>query len=94
LHNIYFEIATVNGVISLLLFLSFLGIILMFIVGLLDKLQRKEKIQMTTLTSLTVGILAVNLFESDLIYSASFISMIFWIYLGYLVSILDNKNID
>lgn len=94
LHNIYFEIATVNGVISLLLFLSFLGIILMFIVGLLDKLQRKEKIQMTTLTSLTVGILAVNLFESDLIYTASFISMIFWIYLGYLVSILDNKNID
>ena len=94
LHNIYFEIATVNGVISLLLFLSFLGIILMFIVGLLDKLQRKDKIQMTTLTSLTVGILAVNLFESTIVYMVSFISLIFWIYLGYLVSILDNKNID
>lgn len=94
LHNIYVEIATVNGVISLLLFLSFLGLILMFIVEQLDKLQRKEKIQMTTLTSLLGGILAVNLFESDLIYTASFISMIFWIYLGYLISILDNKNID
>lgn len=94
MHNIYVEIAAVNGIISLLLFLTFLGIILMFIIQHLDKLQRKEKIQMTTLTSLVVGILAVNLFESTLIYKISFISMIFWIYAGYLVSILDNKNID
>ncbi|WP_238915301.1 O-antigen ligase family protein [Clostridium sp. YIM B02555] len=94
LHNIYVETATVNGTISLLLFISFLGIILAFIVEQLDKLQRKEKIQMTTLTSLIVGIIAVNLFESNLINSANFISMIFWIYLGYLVSILDNKNVE
>jgi len=66
----------------------------MFIVHHLDKLQRKEKLQMTTLTSVIVGILAVNLFESTLVYMASFISLVFWIYLGYLISILDNKNID
>lgn len=94
LHNIYVQIATVNGTISLLLFLAFIGMILMFIIQHLDKLLRKEKLQMTTLTSLIVGILAVNLFESTLIYAVSFISMIFWIYLGYLVSILDNKNIE
>ncbi|AWK51138.1 polymerase [Clostridium beijerinckii] len=94
LHNIYVQIATVNGIISLLLFLTFIGIILMFIIQRLDKLKRKEKFQMTTLTSLVVGILAVNLFESTLIYIVSFISMIFWIYLGCLVSILDNKNIQ
>lgn len=94
MHNIYVEISATNGMISLLLFLTFLGSILMFIIQHLDKLMRKEKLQMTTLTSLIVGILAVNLFESTLIYIVSFISMIFWIYLGYLVSILDNKNID
>ena len=94
LHNIYVQIGTVNGIISLLLFLMFLGMILMFIVQQLDKLQRKEKLQMTILTSIIVGILAVNLFESTLIYMASFISLIFWIYLGYLVSILDNRNMD
>ncbi len=95
LHNIYIETATVNGVISLLLIIGFLVTVLMFIIEKLDKLQiRKEKIQMTTLTALIVGIIAVNLFESNLVYSASFISMIFWIYLGYLISILDNKNID
>ena len=94
LHNIYVQIASVNGLISLLLFLAFLVIILMFIIQHLDKLKRKQKLQMTTLTSLIVGIISVNLFESNLIYIASFISMIFWIYLGYLVSILDNKNIE
>ena len=94
LHNIYVQIATVNGIIPLVLFLTFLGMILMFIIQHLDKLKRKEKLQMTTLTSLVFGILVVNLFESTLIYMVSFISMIFWIYLGYLVSILDNKNIE
>jgi len=93
-HNIYVQIGTANGIIALLLFLIFLGMILMFIVQHLDKLQRKEKLQMTTLTSIIVGILAVNLFESTLVYMVSFMSLIFWIYLGYLVSVLDNKNID
>ncbi len=93
-HNIYVQIGAVNGIFALLLFLLFLGMILMFIVHHLDKLQRKDKLQMTTLTSVIVGILAVNLFESNLMYMASFISLVFWIYLGYLISILDNKNID
>jgi O-antigen ligase len=92
-HNIYVQMATINGVISLILFLAFLMTILAFIIEHLDKLQRKEKLVMTTLTSLIVGIIAVNLFESNLVYLISFISMIFWIYLGYLISILDNKNI-
>ena len=94
IHNIYLQIATINGIIALLLLIVFLYIILVFIVQKLDKLKRKEKLQMTTLTSMLIGILAVNLFESNLVYIVSFISMIFWIYLGYLVSILDNKNIE
>lgn len=94
LHNIYVQTATANGIISLLLLLVFAGMVLMFLINHLDKLKRKEKLEMTTLTSIIVGILAVNLFESTLIYIISFISMIFWIYLGYLVSILDNKNIE
>ncbi|MBC2457710.1 O-antigen ligase family protein [Clostridium beijerinckii] len=94
MHNIYVQIAAVNGLISLLLFLMFIAMIVVFIVQHLDKLNRREKNQMTIITSIIAGILAVNLFESVLIYTISFISMIFWIYLGYLVSLLDNKNID
>ncbi|MBW6410894.1 O-antigen ligase family protein [Clostridium weizhouense] len=94
LHNIYIEIATVNGVISLVLIFIFLIGIITFIIKKLDKLKRKEKFQMTTITSMIVGIVAVNVFESNLVYIVSFISIIFWIYLGYLVSILDNKNIS
>lgn len=94
LHDIYIQTATLNGAVSLLLLLSFFGMILTFIMKRLDNLIRKEKLQMSTLTAMVIGILAVNLFESTLIYVVSFISMIFWIYLGYLISILDNKNIE
>jgi O-antigen ligase len=93
-HNIYLQIAIINGIISLALLILFLILFLIFIIKHLDKLKKKDKLQMTTLTSLLVGILAVNLFESNLIYIISFISIIFWIYAGYLVSILDNRNIE
>lgn len=93
-HNIYIHIATVNGVISLILFITFIVMLLVFIIQHLDKLIRKERLQTITLTSIIVGLLAVNLFESTLVYMISFMSLIFWIYLGYLVSILDNKNVD
>jgi Lipid A core - O-antigen ligase and related enzymes len=94
MHNIYVQIGAVNGIIALFLFLIFLAMILVFIIQRLDKLVRKERIQTIILTSIILGLLAVNLFESTLVYMISFMSLIFWIYLGYLISILDNKNID
>lgn len=92
LHNIYFQIITVNGLISLILFILFLCGILIFLLKHIDNLKRKERLRMSILVSMLVGILAVNAFESTLIYFVSFISMIFWIYLGYIISILDNRN--
>ncbi|MCE5221714.1 MAG: O-antigen ligase family protein [Clostridium sp.] len=93
-HNIYLQITIINGIVSLALLLLFLILFLIFIIKHLDKLKKKDKLQMTTLTSMLVGILAVNLFESNLVYIISFISIIFWIYAGYLVSILDNRNVE
>ncbi|WP_160685389.1 O-antigen ligase family protein [Clostridium sp. C2-6-12] len=94
MHNIYVQIGAVNGVIALFLFLIFLAMILVFIIQHIDKLIRKERIQIIILISIIVGLLAVNLFESTLVYMISFMSLVFWTYLGYIVSILDNKNID
>ena len=94
LHNIYIQIATVNGIIALIFFIAFLLGLLRFIIGKIDELKRKEKMKMTVLFSMLVGILAVNMFESSLIYIISYISIIFWIYCGYLISILDNKNFN
>ena len=92
LHNIYVQIATENGIISLILFLLFLCGMMLLIVKKIDILKKKEKIKMTVLMSLLVGILAVNIFESSLVYIVSFISIIFWTFSGYLISILDNRN--
>ncbi|MBN1045947.1 O-antigen ligase family protein [Clostridium botulinum] len=94
LHNVYLQIAATNGIISLVLMLVFLISIMAFIIKKLDKLKGKEKLQMTTIASMLLGILAVNVFESNLVYIISFISIMFWIYLGYTISILDNRNIS
>ena len=94
LHNIYIEIATVNGLISLAIIIIFILSLFIFIINHLDNLRKKEKFEMTTLTSMLLGIVAVNLFESTLIYIVSFISMIFWIYSGYIISIIGNRNIE
>lgn len=94
LHNIYVETAAVNGLISLAFLFAFIILLLIFIINHIDHLRKKEKFDMTVLTSAIIGILAVNLFESNLIYIISFISMIFWIYSGYLISIISNRNIE
>ncbi|NFO47730.1 O-antigen ligase family protein [Clostridium botulinum] len=94
LHNVYLQIAAVNGIVSLVLILIFLISIMVFIIKKLDRLKGKEKLQMTTIASMLLGILAVNVFESNLVYIISFISIMFWIYLGYTISILDNRNIS
>lgn len=94
LHNIYVETATVNGIISLSMILIFVILLFIFIINHIDHMRKKEKFEMTIMTSMILGILSVNLFESTLIYIVSFISMIFWIYSGYLVSIMGNRNIE
>lgn len=94
LHNIYVETATVNGIISLSMILIFIILLFIFMINQIDHMRKKEKFEMTIMTSMILGILSVNLFESTLIYIVSFISMIFWIYSGYLVSIMGNRNIE
>ncbi len=94
LHNIYIQVAAVNGLISLIFFTAFFIGLLIFIVKKIDELKRKEKMRMIVLFAMLTGILAVNMFESSLIYIISYISIIFWIYCGYLISILDNKNFN
>ncbi|WP_244833623.1 O-antigen ligase family protein [Clostridium sp. BJN0001] len=92
IHNIYIQIALINGMIPLIIFMIFLITVFLFLVNKMSNLNKKAKFRSTILFSLVNGILVVNLFESNLIYIISFISIIFWIYLGYIISIMDNKN--
>ncbi|PRR83042.1 O-antigen ligase family protein [Clostridium vincentii] len=92
LHNMYLQIITVNGVIALILFLIFIYFIFIFLIKKLDRSYGIYKRSGIVLLSLLVGILFINLFESNLIYIVSFISIIFWIYLGYFLSLTFKKN--
>lgn len=92
LHNIFMQVLTANGFISLILFICILYFNLSFLVKKADFSYAKERRLDLVLLSLLFGIVFVNLFESNLIYIVSFISIIFWTYLGYFTSIKLNKK--
>ncbi|NLK95031.1 MAG: O-antigen ligase family protein [Clostridiales bacterium] len=83
LHNIYMQILTTNGLITLVLFLLVVGFSIFYILNN----KQNSGIDVKILLMLLVGILLTNLFESNLFYSNSFISVLFWTYLGYATSI-------
>ena len=93
LHNIFLQILTANGFITLILFLYILYFALKFLIKKIDfSFARQRKINLILL-SLLAGIIFVNIFESNLIYIVSFIPIIFWTYLGYFISIEKDSEI-
>lgn len=92
LHNIYLQIFTANGFIGLCSFLLALYVIASYLIKSSDKSYGPNRRISMILLSLLVGILFVNLFESNLIYVVSFISIIFWTYCGYFISIKMSKK--
>lgn len=91
LHNIFFEILTVNGLIAVILFILFLVFLFIFLFKKTYKINNHNKVAYSILISLVLGIVFVNFLESSLVYIISFISIVFWIYTGYLVAILSKK---
>jgi len=88
LHNIYIQIGAVYGIPMLSIFILFIIALFIFIISKLDTMKGPQKYRITVLVSLCLGIIFVNLFESNLVFIISFISLLFWIYMGYIVSLL------
>lgn len=91
LHNIFFEILTVNGLIAVILFILFLVFLFIFLFKKVSKISNHNKVTYIILISLLLSIVFINFLESSLVYIISFISIIFWVYAGYLVAILDKR---
>lgn len=87
-HNIYIELWATNGTLALILFILILLFIYIFLFKKIINLK-SNKFTYTTLLALTVSILFINMVESSLIYIISFISIIFWTILSYMISILS-----
>ncbi|NLK22463.1 MAG: O-antigen ligase family protein [Clostridiales bacterium] len=91
LHNIYLQMITSNGILSLIIFLAFICFVIYNITIKIDVLSGKEKLAASSLLILVFGILFVNVFESNLIYISSFISIIFWYVLGIIYNLYTKK---
>lgn len=87
LHNIYLEVGAVNGIVSLCIFLLLITVSYLLLFKKINNLSNKTKLSYIILFSLCTAILCINLVESSLIYIISFISIIFWTLLSYMISI-------
>lgn len=92
LHNIYIQLTTVNGLFSALIIIILIAFIFFLLNKKVENLNGKMKVKFTILLALFLGIALINLMESSILYSISFISIIFWSLAGYLISLLDNKS--
>lgn len=94
LHNIYIQTLTANGIFVFISFISFILLSILVILREFTGFKSKENIKTYLLLTLIISILLINLFESSLLYIISFISIIFWTYLGYTLSIINTKKRD
>ena len=90
-HNIFITIFVSSGFLGLLSFILIIAYVsLRFFTNLVVNKKNDEKLIMI----LFFGILFGQLFESQIIYSTSFINIIFWLVIGYGLTIcLKEKNI-
>ena len=92
LHNMFLQLITVNGVIAFIIFVLFIIASYITIVKCYDNNKSNFYKNYFIITSLVTGILLINLFESNILYIISFISILFWTYLGYLISLIKKDN--
>ena len=92
LHNIYIQVFASNGLFTFISFISILLISLFKIFNSISILKSEEDIKSYFILSLIVNILIINLFESTILYIISFVSIVFWTYLGYILSIIETKR--
>lgn len=89
-HNTYLQVAIVNGIIAGVIFLIIILLILLSFFKNYDKIKNTNIIGThITLVSVILGILLICVTESLIIYSISFITIIFWYFSSILLSIFN-----
>lgn len=84
IHNIFIQVLTVNGIISLITLIIFVFLCFYRVsIYLKNRGTNKDAILIIETFSLIAAIIFINCFESNLIYIVSFISLLFWIFLSY-----------
>ena len=53
----------------------------------------ENKKQLYAILSMIIGLVLVNLFESNLVYMVSFVPIIFWIFIGYSLSLIQKNKL-
>lgn len=92
MHNIFIQISVANGLISSIIFILFLLFTTLFIHKYIMNNYGSSNINVLIISfSLIVSLVAINMFEANLIYIVSFISFIFWSMLSFILQITESS---
>lgn len=90
LHNIFLQVFTTNGLFTVISWVLFLLTFFIFIIIRVDRiLNKKERAFLIVIGSMLLAIVSINIFEATITYIVSFISLIFWIYAGYIYKLVE-----
>lgn len=93
MHNIYIQTAVSNGGIALLIILAFFIwiSIVMYKTLVKYKVNNVEKKILASIFALTIAIYVINFVEANMLYVANFVATVYWIFLGYGITIVKNS---
>ena len=93
MHNILMQVLVSNGIFGFLALLVFIiPIIFSYVKYLITRKIRNSKSQIILLISaMLLMILVHNMAEANILYTASYMSTVFWTYLGFGLFIIDRE---
>lgn len=80
LHSIYLTVLVCSGAVGF----GILGVFMLLHVGLVIKNRKRLENKEIFLIALLLAILAINMFEAEILYNRTFSCMLFWYFLGVL----------
>lgn len=93
MHNIFIQISVANGFISSIIFILFLMFIALFIHKYIMNNYKSSNINVIIISfSFLISLVAINMFEANLIYIVSFISFTFWVMLSFILQIIETAS--
>lgn len=93
MHNLVFNILPAQGAVGFLVFVAFALFAVVYIFKNLFKEQTEHYEYLVVMMVCIIGILVSSLFVSDVIYVNSPTSLLFWLFLGYLLHFFKRKKV-
>ncbi len=94
MHNMLFNLLSAQGVVGMLIFIAFAIYAVVFVLKRMFKVNDEDYSYIVVMVVCVMAGFAASMFLTDIIYVNSPNSMVFWLFLGYIMHYLKRKDIE